>query len=185
MNSRIWSQARAMDATGVEDIVAEQNLIREERTDAGMFPGDVQTIAAVMSTFQQMGITEAQLKTFGNPADLGAQAEQAQSAAAQQTQGLVGAPDMGQGETPMTPPEAMPANAQPGMPAAPGGPPLPPGMAPPPGGQPAPPQPLGQGVPGATATTQTMIQPGRPPRNRIMLQRPVGGPPGAAPPPGP
>jgi hypothetical protein len=56
MNAKVWSQARAMDATGVDDVETEQNLIREERTDATMFPESVQVMAQLMGAFQAMGL---------------------------------------------------------------------------------------------------------------------------------
>ncbi|MES4792313.1 MAG: hypothetical protein C4321_04405, partial [Chloroflexota bacterium] len=54
--AKLWSQARAMDAVGVEDTEAEQNLIREERTDATLFPESVQLMAQLMSVLQSMGL---------------------------------------------------------------------------------------------------------------------------------
>lgn len=60
LNSKIWSQVRAMDATGVEDPEDEQNEIRKERQDAALFPADVQAQAALMAMMQQMQMQEQQ-----------------------------------------------------------------------------------------------------------------------------
>ena len=67
VNSKIWSQRRAMDANGVDNPETEQQMIREERTDATMFPQDVQVMAQLMAALQSLG-----LKT---PANVQGQAE--------------------------------------------------------------------------------------------------------------
>ncbi len=55
MNAKVWSQSRAMDAAGVDDPEQEQNLIREERTDATLFPADVQTMVQLLAVLRQVG----------------------------------------------------------------------------------------------------------------------------------
>lgn len=57
-NGKIWSAARAMDATGVDDPEQEQNIIRGEQTDATLNPAAVQTmvqlIVALAAAQQQL-----------------------------------------------------------------------------------------------------------------------------------
>jgi hypothetical protein len=104
MTNKVWSQARAMERTGVDDPEAEQNLIREERTDATMFPAEVQMLAQLLAGLRNMG--------YGQPPEAEAMAEQAASSmadVAQMTGETGGVPSMnGEGETPTLPPEAMP-----------------------------------------------------------------------------
>jgi hypothetical protein len=122
LSAKIWSQTRAMDMTGVEDPEAEQQRIREERTDASLFPADVQTMAATIATLQQLQTSMQQVQQqamaaggqSGAPGQLSPGA--IQQAYAQQSAGMTGSPMMnGAGEGMMLPPEAMPLNAQPGM----------------------------------------------------------------------
>lgn len=54
LNGKVWSLERAMDATGVDDPEQEQNLIRANRTDATLFPADVQVMAQLLATLQQL-----------------------------------------------------------------------------------------------------------------------------------
>jgi hypothetical protein len=49
VNARLWSQARAMDAVGVDDPEQEQNIIRRESTDATLWPDRVQLMVQLMS----------------------------------------------------------------------------------------------------------------------------------------
>jgi hypothetical protein len=60
MNAKVWSLARAMDSTGVEDPEDEQNDVRKERQDAALFPADVQAQAALMAMMQQMQMQQQQ-----------------------------------------------------------------------------------------------------------------------------
>lgn len=55
VNAKLWSQARGMDAVGVDDPEQEQNVIREERTDATMFPQDVEVMAQLLTVLQGIG----------------------------------------------------------------------------------------------------------------------------------
>lgn len=55
VDGKLWSQARGMDRVGVDDPEGEADLIRRERTDASMFPADVQVMAQLMMVLQQMG----------------------------------------------------------------------------------------------------------------------------------
>jgi hypothetical protein len=104
MTNKVWAQRRAMERTGVDDPEAEQNMIREERTDATMFPAEVQMLAQLLAGLRNMG--------YGQPPEAQQMAEQAASSMsdiasmAGQTGGV---PSMnGEGETPTLPPEAMP-----------------------------------------------------------------------------
>ena len=125
VSAKLWSQVRGMDAVGVDDPEQEQEIIREERTDATLWPADVQVMAQLMSTLQTLGL----------PAPQGAQNQIAGQASsgmndlrnalgAATPQGTVGSQGSGnQGETPPiegAPPEAggAPApfaQAQPGQ----------------------------------------------------------------------
>lgn len=60
MNGKIWSQRRAMDVAGVDDPETEQDFIREERTDAALFPADVQVMAQLLGALQALGIQAPQ-----------------------------------------------------------------------------------------------------------------------------
>lgn len=60
VNGKLWSQRRAMDAVGVDDPETEQDYIREERTDATLFPADVQVMAQLLGALQQLGIQAPQ-----------------------------------------------------------------------------------------------------------------------------
>lgn len=77
VNGKLWSQRRAMDAVGVDDPETEQDFIREERTDATLFPADVQVMAQLLGALQSLGIQ----------APAGAQA-QAEAQAGSGTEGL-------------------------------------------------------------------------------------------------
>lgn len=117
VTGKLWSQRRGMDRVGVEDPEQEQDLIREERTDATMFPADVQVQAQLLALLQQMG--------FAANAQAQGQAEQA----AAQLGGLGGA-----GTPPgQTGQPAMNAPAE--QPVGPGGPPPEAGAPPAPGAE--------------------------------------------------
>ncbi len=67
LNGKVWSQTRAMDATGVEDPELEQMNIRAERKDPALFPQDVQAQAALMATMQQLGMQQQQMQQQMQP----------------------------------------------------------------------------------------------------------------------
>jgi len=109
VNSKLWSQKRGMDRVGVDDPESESDTIRDERTDAAMFPESVQVMAQLMTVLQSLG--------YGQPPGAAEQlGQQAQSLA--DFRGMLGG---GQGvpslnapeEQPITPPEGLPANAPP------------------------------------------------------------------------
>jgi hypothetical protein len=56
VSAKLWSQARAMDAVGVDDPETEQDLIREESTDATLWPERVQVMAQLMGALQALGL---------------------------------------------------------------------------------------------------------------------------------
>jgi hypothetical protein len=56
VNAKLWSQRRGMDAVGVDDPETEQDMIREERTDATMFPADVMVMSQLMAALQSLGL---------------------------------------------------------------------------------------------------------------------------------
>ena len=158
VNNKLWSLRRGMDAVGVEDPEAEVDIVKEERTDASLFPADVQTQAALAGTLQQLQMTAQQMQPQqapgqmgmgmgggGNPIDM-----LAAQAAGMQPEGLgsLNAPE----EQAVMPPEGL----------TPG--------APPPGGG-------FQGGEGFNAVNQTMLKEGEP-TNRILLQQPLSPPEG-------
>jgi hypothetical protein len=77
VGAKLWSQARAMDAVGVDDPEQEQNIIREESTDATLWPDRVTVMAQLLATLQSLQ----------QPIPGGAQ-EQAQGQLASGTEGL-------------------------------------------------------------------------------------------------
>lgn len=109
--SKLWSVKRGMDRTGIDDPETELDIIREERTDATLFPAEVQVLAQLLGVLKAQGIVPP---------------EAAQNAAMTQGQqlsdvralsgGQQGQPMMnGEGEQPMTPPELMPGNTPEGQ----------------------------------------------------------------------
>jgi hypothetical protein len=60
MNGKLVSQRTAMDWIGIDDPETEQDLIREERTDATMFPADVETMAQLMSILKSLNLQAPQ-----------------------------------------------------------------------------------------------------------------------------
>lgn len=56
VQAKLWSQARGMDAVGVDDPETEQQMIREESTDATLWPERVQIMAQLLAALQQLGM---------------------------------------------------------------------------------------------------------------------------------
>jgi hypothetical protein len=56
VNNKLWSQRTAMNIVGIDDPETEQDLIREERTDATLFPADVQVMAQLMAALQALNL---------------------------------------------------------------------------------------------------------------------------------
>jgi len=135
VNAKIISLKSGRDELGIDSPEDEEDLIVEERSNAHLFPGDVQTFVAVMAALQAM---QAQAAALQQPAGAVPTAndqtgQNAATAAAQQAQPTLGQ-DQNQGGQPMT--QA--------------------GMAPPGGGPMAQP---GAPPTGATATTLVRSQP--------------------------
>jgi hypothetical protein len=147
-NAGLWSQLRAMDAVGVDDPETEQNIIREENTDATLSPEKVQVMVQLLTMLQQVG----------QQAPPGVQ-QQAQQAMARGQNDLRSALA---GATPANTTSDQLAGDQGMMPPAAGTPP-------PGGGLPmqAPPQNLGM--------AQTMLQGGQA-KSRILTQAPIPAP---------
>jgi hypothetical protein len=121
VREKLWSLARGQDRVGVDDPELEQDIIREEQTDATMNPAAVMTMAQMLTVLKQLNIP--------------APAEAEQAAAAQQEAlassrllggAGAGVPSMnGEGEGVTAPPEegapAPPMGAPLGAPEAPAG----------------------------------------------------------------
>ena len=154
VNAKLMSQRTGMDLIGIDDPETEQELIREERTDATMFPAEVQVMAQLMAALQSLGLQA--------PANAQGQAQQ-QLASGQNDlrQALggavptnaVGAP--AGGEQAITPPEAL----TPGAPA--------------PFAQGAAPVQSGVGPEAGVGLAQTMIKNGQA-SSRILTQQQLG-----------
>lgn len=56
VNAKLLSQARGMDMIGVDDPETEKDLIREESTDATLWPERVQLMAQLMGALQSLGL---------------------------------------------------------------------------------------------------------------------------------
>lgn len=106
---KLWSAKRAMDRTGVDDPEAEEDIIREEQTDATINPAAVQVMVSLMAMMQQMQ-QPAPEALAGQAAE--AQGSMAANMAAMRGEGTAtGTESMnGPGEAPATPPEMMPGN---------------------------------------------------------------------------
>lgn len=118
VNAKLWSAKRGMDATDVDDPETEQDIIREERTDASLYPADVQVEVQLLSALKAQGIQA--------PSDVqqeaGAQLAQGQSdmrnALGQALPG--GSPALNQPQDQaQTPPEGGPPSPGGGPPEAP------------------------------------------------------------------
>jgi hypothetical protein len=54
--AKLWSQGRGMDAVGVDDPETEKQIIREESTDATLWPDRVQLMAQLLGALQSLGL---------------------------------------------------------------------------------------------------------------------------------
>ncbi len=112
VQSKLWTLKRGMDRVGVDDPEAELDILREESTDASIFPERVQVMAQLMTVLQSLG--------YGSPPGADQQAQQqAQSLASfrQQLGGQSGVPSLNApGEQATPPPEAQPGNTPGGAP---------------------------------------------------------------------
>lgn len=98
VNAKLWAQKRGMDRVGVDDPEGESDLIRAERTDASMNPGDVLTMVSLMSAMQQLQISAQQMQQMSQPqqpapgGQPGVSPDQAMAARMQQSGGAQGTP---------------------------------------------------------------------------------------------
>jgi hypothetical protein len=100
---KIWSGKRAMDRTGVDDPEQEENVIREEQTDATLNPAAVQVMAQLMAVLQQLGQQNAEAQAIAQQQQASAQG--AMNDARQLGGGMQGQPMMnGEEEAPAGPP---------------------------------------------------------------------------------
>jgi len=151
VNAKLMSQRAGMDLIGIDDPETEQDLIREERTDATMFPAEVQTMAQLMLVLQQALGQQA-------PPAVQAQAGAQLARGSQDLRSALGAstPDNGAssqlpGDQAILPPEAMAPGATPQA------------------------SPFAQAPAGANPSTlaQTMVKDGKT-SSRIMTQQQLG-----------
>jgi hypothetical protein len=99
--TKLWSMARAMDRVGVDDPELEQDIIREEQTDATLNPAAVMTMAQMLTVLKQLGVPAP-----ADAAEAAGRQQEALSAERVLGGGQQGQPAMnGEGEQPMGPPE--------------------------------------------------------------------------------
>jgi hypothetical protein len=154
VNAKLWSQTRGMDAVGVDDPETEQQRIREESTDASLWPDRVMVMAQLLNALQALGLQ--------TPPAAQAQAEGQLTSGQTALRAALGA------GTPTTGPGAVGAG---GEPSAEGQTPPIAGVPPEAGGAPAP---FAQGPAGASpALLQTMYQGGTA-KGRILTQTKLG-----------
>lgn len=154
VNAKLWSLARGMDAVGVEDPESEITQVKEERTDASLFPADVQVQAALMSTMQQLQITAQQLQAQGggDQQQLGPGGEEAGGVTPEQAAATFGQQGGGPTDTSMQGPGEQVMGVPEGTPGGP------------------------QAAGAGPFLAQTMIKEGQP-SNRLMFEQQLGGPP--------
>lgn len=103
VGAKLWSQARGMDAVGVDDPEQEQNIIRRESTDATLWPDRVNLMVQLMTALNaaQAQMPQGAAEQAGGQAASGAQA--LQEALGMQTPGASpnGAGEFDQVGTPM------------------------------------------------------------------------------------
>lgn len=150
MNGKIASQRTAMDWIGIDDPETEQDLIREERTDATMFPAEVQVMAQLLAALQSLNLQA--------PAGVQGQAQQQLASGQNDLRSALGAatPDNSTssqlaGDQGVLPPEAATPGAIP--------------FAQPPAG--------GASPQGGAGLAQTMIKDGKA-SSRILTQQQLG-----------
>ncbi|MSP56415.1 MAG: hypothetical protein EXR69_12550 [Myxococcales bacterium] len=156
VNAKLWTQSRGMDAVGVDDPEMEKQVIREESTDATLWPERVQVMAQLLGALQALGLQappdamgQAQGQMTSGQADLRTALGAATPTNDQTNRGSQGDPASLEGQTPPLP----------GLPPEAGGPPAPFAAGP---GQAAPP-----------AVMQGMVQ-GGVAKGRIMTQQKLG-----------
>jgi len=121
VNAKLWTQARGMDSVGVDDPETEKQVIREESTDATLWPERVQVMAQLLGALQALGLQapqnaqdQAQGQMTSGQADLRKALGAGTPGVDQGAGGPGGEPSM-MGQTPTLP----------GLPPEAGGPPAP------------------------------------------------------------
>lgn len=154
VDGKLWSAIRGMDRTGVDDPEAEQNIIRNEQTDAALNPAAVQVMAQLAQVLQSLGYANAQQAVQG----IAGGQQGGPEAGMSDMRALMGAAEgqVGSGEQPVPAQETAPGNTAEGQ-AQGAGP-----MTPPAGGP--------------EVQAQTMIKGGEA-QNRLMFNQsiPQGG----------
>jgi hypothetical protein len=102
MNGKLASQRTAMNWIGIDDPETEQDYIREERTDATMFPADVQVMAQLLGALQAMGLQAPAAQAQGEQAVGNTQNDLRNALGAGTPQGTVS--QQGEGTAGETPP---------------------------------------------------------------------------------
>lgn len=150
VQAKLWSQDRGMDAVGVDDPSTEKDIIREESTDAALWPERVELMAQLLQALQALNLPQ--------PGAAVAQAQGQLSSGQQDLRAALGA------QTPTNTTSSQQMGDQ-GMTA-----PIP-GAPPQAGGAPAPfAAPPAQGGLQSSTQYQTMIQHGKL-SDRILTQR--------------
>jgi hypothetical protein len=155
VSAKLLSQARGMDMIGVDDPETEKDLIREESTDATLWPERVQIMAQLMGALQSLGLQP--------PAGAQAQAQGQMTSGQNDLRTALG------GQTPVNP---VGGPGPGGAPEDMGMTPPIPGM-PPEAGGPQPPFAQAQGGQDQPALMQSMIQGGKV-KGRILTQQKLG-----------
>lgn len=106
VNAKLWSVRRAMDAVGVDDPETELDFIRDERTDATLFPADVQVMAQLLGALQSLGIQAPQNVAGQAAGQAGSATEGLQQALGAAAPSQMGGATAGPGEQPITAPVA-------------------------------------------------------------------------------
>ena len=101
VGQKLWSMARGMDRVGVDDPELEQDIIREEQTDATLNPAAVMTMAQMLTVLKQLQIPAPEAA-----AEAAGRQQEALSAERVLGGGAEGQPMLNaEGEQPMAPPE--------------------------------------------------------------------------------
>lgn len=105
--AKIWSGKRAMDRMGVDDPETEEDIIRDEQTDATLNPAEVQVMAQLLGILRAQGIQPMPEVQAAVEAQAGALND-----VRQLSPGPLGTESLNQpGGAGVTPPEQLPGNA--------------------------------------------------------------------------
>jgi hypothetical protein len=153
VNAKLISQARGMDMVGVDDPETEQDIIREESTDATLWPERVQLMAQLLGALQSLGLNA--------PPGAEAQAQGQMTSGQSDLRNALGA---------ATPANEAGGPGPGGAPEAQGQTPPVPGVAPEAGGAPLP---FAAGPDAQPPVMQSMVQNGKV-SGRILSQQKLG-----------